>query len=141
MRDIPIIASGLAAFVALVTLPFWYNAMAGQPARLELTKPAAARKCVAPVDVMRRTHMEMLIAWRDRSIRGGTHDISLTHTCLEQCHGSKTEFCDRCHTYVGLQGPDCWSCHSSSTGFSLSQAGRLPMPQTSSLPHTERSRQ
>lgn len=121
MRDLPAILGGLAAFVAAVTLPFWYNAIKQAPRRLNLPRPAAASQCIAPPDVMRRSHMEMLNAWRDRRVRDGVrtatgmdgqvYTIALTHTCLEQCHGSKAEFCDRCHAYVGLKGPDCWSCH------------------------------
>ena len=67
---------------------------------------------------MRADHMQLLVAWRDESVRqaqttyvasdGKKYDISLTGTCLK-CH-SKEKFCDRCHSYAGVQ-PNCWSCH------------------------------
>jgi hypothetical protein len=122
MRDRPIIVSGLALLLAGVTFPFWYNAMAAPSARaLTVKLPRTARQCVEPAETMRATHMRMLSAWRDRKVResqrtynstGGTkYEISLTETCLKQCHESKADFCDRCHAYVGLTGPYCWDCH------------------------------
>jgi len=120
MSDRPIIASGLAAFIAIATLPFWYNAFANRLGRLDLAH-ADGKQCVAPVEVMRRSHMNLLHEWRDLRVRDGVrtqagpggriYDISLNRTCVDQCHHNKAEFCDRCHTYVGLKGPDCWSCH------------------------------
>lgn len=75
--------------------------------------------CVAPPDVMRRTHMQMLEHRRDRTVhlgvRGG--DEALTR-CIE-CHASKTTgaaigsreaFCQSCHDYVGVK-LDCFECH------------------------------
>jgi hypothetical protein len=121
MSDRPLILGGLAAFLAVVALPFWYNAAAKASGRLELQRPAAARQCVADAGWMRRSHMQMLNAWRTGRVREGirtqagaggqVYDISLTGTCLNQCHGPKTEFCDRCHAYLGLSGPHCWDCH------------------------------
>jgi hypothetical protein len=120
MSDRPIIASGVAAFLAIATLPFWYNAFANRPSRLNLA-PADGKRCVAPVEVMRRSHMNLLHKWRDLQVRDGVrsqagsggraYDIALNRTCVDQCHHNKAEFCDRCHTYVGLKGPDCWNCH------------------------------
>ncbi len=34
---------------------------------------------------------------------------SLQTTCLD-CHDNKSQFCDQCHEYVGLD-PYCWDCH------------------------------
>jgi len=126
MRERLLILSGLVVFLALVTLPFWYNAAAKASATLELKRPAAATQCVADTAFMRRSHMEMLNAWRDRRVREGIRtqpasggrvfDISLTGTCLEECHGSRADFCDRCHNYVGLSGPYCWDCHNAPAG-------------------------
>lgn len=119
MRDLPIILAGLAAFLGVATLPFWYNALTATPGRLQLQRPVAAKQCVLPVETMRRSHMDMLNAWRDRKVRDGIltqagYEISLTHTCLEQCHRNKAEFCDRCHAYVGAKNPPCFDCHTSS---------------------------
>jgi hypothetical protein len=120
MRDRPVILAGLAAFLVLGTLPFWYNAMARTSGRPKLERPAA-RQCVLPTAIMRRSHMEMLNAWRDRKVRDGirtqtgtdgrVYEISLTGTCLQQCHQNNTGFCDSCHTYVGLKNPNCFDCH------------------------------
>jgi hypothetical protein len=120
MRDRPVILSGLALFLLAVTFPFWYNAAAAKTT-LNLKLPRVAKQCVEPAARMRASHMRMLSDWRDRKVResvrtytnsGGTrYQISLTQTCLTQCHENKTEFCDRCHTYVGLSGPYCWDCH------------------------------
>ena len=144
MRDLPIILCGLAAFLALATLPFWYNAMAKTSGRVDLERPAAAKQCVLPTAEMRRSHMAMLIEWRDRRVRDGirtqpgaggqVYEISLTHTCLEQCHRNKAEFCDRCHAYVGLQGPDCFGCHNApldtASQVTAHRAGETACPTT-----------
>lgn len=121
MRDKPWIYGGLAVFLALVTFPMWYNTARGVTARPpDLKLPAAAKQCVMPVSYMRSSHMEFLMAWREglrRGVRtfhapdGASYDVSLTKTCLEQCHGPRAQFCDRCHTYTGVQGPYCWDCH------------------------------
>jgi hypothetical protein len=143
MRDLPIVLSGLAAFLALATLPCWYNAMAKTAGRPAIERTSAAKQCVLPIEEMRRFHMTMLIAWRDHRVRDGqAYEISLTHTCLEQCHRNTTEFCDNCHTYVGLKGPDCFECHVGQDGI-LRRIGnpprrRLPTgAQAASLPHRE----
>jgi len=80
--------------------------------------------CVAPPEVMRRTHMEMLKHRRDRTVHQGVRggDESLTR-CLE-CHASKTTgaaigapdaFCQSCHDYVGVK-LDCFDCHQGRPG-------------------------
>lgn len=121
MHDRWWIVAGLAAFVALITAPFWAAATAAKTgtAAPKLTLPANQRECVAPAAYMRRSHMQLLIHWREDVVRrndrqyvaynGRIFDKSLTRTCLG-CH-SKAEFCDRCHTYSGVSAPSCWSCH------------------------------
>lgn len=122
MRDRPLILGGLGLFLALVTFPFWYNVARGKTARPpDIKLPAEARQCVAPAAYMKASHMELLSQWRDDVVRrqirtyvahdGKTYEISLTRTCLAQCHTGKEEFCDRCHTYAGVKGPYCWDCH------------------------------
>jgi hypothetical protein len=122
MRDRPLILGGLGLFLALVTLPFWYNLALGKTAKgPDIKLPAPGRQCVAPVAYMRASHMDLLSTWRNDVVRRGvrtfaapdgkTYDMSLTRTCLNECHTSKAEFCDRCHTYVGVRGPYCWDCH------------------------------
>jgi hypothetical protein len=108
-------------FLALVTLPVWYQAAVGaettEPPKLEPV--AGGDECVAPSRYMRALHMDLLNVWRDEAVRDGDrtyvgvggieYEKSLTGTCLD-CHSSKEAFCDRCHEYVGVD-PHCWECH------------------------------
>jgi len=83
-----------------------------------------ATVCVAPPEVMRRTHMEMLKHRRERTVHEGVRggDNALTR-CLE-CHagrttgaavGSADAFCQSCHDYVGVK-LDCFDCHQGKPG-------------------------
>jgi [DsrC]-trisulfide reductase subunit J len=122
MRDRGIIWSGLAIFLALATFPVWHNLSAAVTSKgPNPSLPAAARQCVAPVAYMKTSHMRLLLDWRERVVRQGGreftafngqhYNMSLTSTCLEQCHTSgKAEFCDRCHNYSAVSVP-CWDCH------------------------------
>jgi len=86
-----------------------------------LTLPEKETQCVAPLDYKKSSHMQLLSSWRDDRVRndvrtytafnGKSYSVALTGTCLNQCHTKKSEFCDRCHTYVGVQGPYCMDCH------------------------------
>ncbi len=119
MRDRFLIVAGLAAFLVFITFPAWYGRAAGTtslPPTLKL--PEKEKQCVAPVGTMRRSHMQMLINWREEAVRQGirtftaadgkVYRISLTGTCLG-CH-DKQGFCDRCHNYAAVK-PVCWDCH------------------------------
>ena len=114
------IITGLVIFLALITLPFWYNQASGEAGvKPEPKIETEASACVAPVEYMRSSHMVMLNEWRDMAVRGGNrvyeapdgkkHEMSLSNTCLE-CHSNREEFCQQCHDYVGV-GPYCWDCH------------------------------
>ena len=120
MRDRGWILAGLVVFLGLITFPAWYNSATGTTAQApELKKAVKGETCVAPVDYMRVSHMDLLMEWRDDVVRndkrtyasddGKTYNISLTATCLE-CHDSKADFCDKCHDYAGVT-PYCWDCH------------------------------
>jgi hypothetical protein len=122
MRDKFLIYAGLLAFLLLVTAPFTFNLAGGLTGKApEVPLPASEKQCVAPADYMRNSHMQLLSSWRDDRVRrnvktwtshdGKTYTISLTNTCLKSCHTSKQDFCDRCHSYVGVQGPYCMDCH------------------------------
>jgi hypothetical protein len=124
MRERSLIFGGLAIFLALFTYPLWHAAAVGTEAKApQLQLPRNERECVAPVPYMRAEHMQLLIEWRENAVRGGVrqvfatngkrYDASLTRTCLGQCH-SRSEFCDRCHTYAGVSAPSCWQCHNES---------------------------
>ncbi len=122
MRDQPIIYAGLAVFLGVITFPITYGISAGKTSRPpELKLPVNAKQCVASVEYMRASHMTLLLDWRESVVRNGvrtyraadgrTFDMSLTRTCLQQCHTNKAEFCDRCHNYVAVKGPYCMDCH------------------------------
>jgi len=128
MRDRGLIVGGLIVFLGLIAFPIWYN-LAGGPAAAqppEIPLPVSEKECVAPTAYMKTSHMNLLIAWRDAVVRqdmrtftafnGRTYNMSLSNTCLQQCHTSKADFCDRCHTYSGVKTPYCWDCHVDPTG-------------------------
>lgn len=113
---------GLLVFLVVGTFPIWYNLASDQSSRgLALHLPAKDKECVAPVAYMKTSHMKLLGEWRDRAVRdnqrtysaynGKIYAISLTGTCLRQCHTSRADFCDRCHAYSGVADPYCWDCH------------------------------
>ncbi len=108
MRDRPLIYAGLAVFLALFTFPLWRNFAAGATTKGPGdVLPRNAKECVAPAAYMRTSHMKLLLDWRNQAVRlnnrefvaynGKIYNRSLTATCLEQCHGEKAQFCDRCH--------------------------------------------
>ena len=121
MRDKTKIALGVMIFLGLIALPFIYNRATGKSGyRPELVKPPGGEKqCVRETSYMRTSHMDLLNSWRDEYVRQGKiyHTMpdgkkvlkSLSNTCLG-CHKNKSEFCDRCHSYSGVD-PYCWDCH------------------------------
>ncbi len=117
---------GLIIFAAFFTFPFYYNL--GQVNAKPEPKidtpviqalPAAQKHCVESKEFMRAEHMQLLNQWRDTAVRDGNrifegmngtkYYISLQNTCM-RCHSNKKEFCDKCHTYMGVR-PYCWDCH------------------------------
>jgi hypothetical protein len=124
MYDAGKILAGLAAFVVILTLPFWYPAAGGKGARPELVMPQAEKKCVESREFMRDSHMDLLNRWRDAVVREGgheyvsdsgvRHEMSFTKTCMK-CHSDREKFCDRCHLYVAMK-PFCWDCHPAPQG-------------------------
>ncbi len=123
MYDAGKIITGLIIFIALFASPIWYDAISGKEAlkQPELILPSRAdqKECVLSAEYMRSNHMELLNDWRFRVVRQGerkfitaghkTVDMSLSKTCFN-CHTNTTQFCDRCHNYVGVS-PYCWECH------------------------------
>jgi hypothetical protein len=122
MRDRSLIYIGLFLFLGVITLPFTYNLAAGKTAHPpDLKLPEHEKQCVAPVEYMKSSHMQLLLDWRESAVRrnlreytafdGKTYRIGLTGTCLERCHTNKEDFCNRCHNYMGVQEPYCMNCH------------------------------
>jgi len=111
---------GLLVFAALLLFPVWYNLASSSPTGLpELGKPVKGERCLLDTEQMRADHMALLDDWRDLVVRDGVRtytnphgedfEMSLSHTCLD-CHADKAAFCDRCHTFMGVE-PYCWDCH------------------------------
>ena len=97
MRERVLIGTGLALFLALFTYPVWWAAASGtRAAAPQLQLPQHASACVAPASFMRASHMQLLSSWRNDAVRRGVHkfrspdgrvyDVSLSGTCLGQCH-------------------------------------------------------
>jgi hypothetical protein len=119
---------GLAIFVGLFTLPFWYNMGKAAPApEAKIDTPViqqmAVKQCILPKEAMRTEHMQLLNDWRTWVVRDGlstyvaadgkTYTMSLQNECMK-CHSNKSQFCDTCHSYAGMQVgsvPYCWTCH------------------------------
>ena len=124
MKDKPFILGGLVVFVVFVTTPIWRGIATRKIALAapEIKLPVQGKQCVAPVSYMRTSHMRLLDEWREGVVRteqrkyiaynGKVYEKSLTKTCLSACHGSRQEFCDRCHSYSGVSALNCWKCHS-----------------------------
>lgn len=115
-----LIAAGVAVLALAGTAVHAQSGRVPVP-KLEVDKSTT---CVAPPEVMRRTHAQMLKERKFRTVhlgvRGG--DEALTR-CLE-CHaskstgaavGSRDAFCQACHDYVGVR-LDCFGCHQGRPG-------------------------
>lgn len=112
------IVTGLVLFIGFVTYPIWHS-VGRANAIPELKKPVLEKKCIEPATSMRASHMQILDDWRNTVVRDGErtlvevggkkYDKSLQNSCMK-CHTSKKEFCDKCHTYAGVN-PYCWTCH------------------------------
>ena len=93
------------------------------PTLAEVPKPAVAianpGQCVAPADVMRRNHMDLLKHQRDRTLRQGERGAKYSLNACIECHASKENgsvlgarenFCESCHSYIAVK-LDCFECH------------------------------
>ena len=120
MYDSGKVITGLVVAVILLTFPFWFSIIQGKSGYVpEPELPKDQTNCVESKEYMRAYHMDLLNRWRDAVVRDGQrvyvstngqrHEMSLSNTCM-QCHVSKTDFCDSCHNYVGVD-PYCWDCH------------------------------
>jgi hypothetical protein len=124
-RRLRLLAAALVAVLAAAA-----PAHAGVP--LPVLKVDKGTTCVAPPEVMRRTHMDMLKHGRDKTvhqgIRGGDDSLN---GCLS-CHarptggaaiGSPDAFCQSCHDYAGIR-LDCFDCHQGKPGAAAKPGGK-----------------
>ncbi len=133
MRSRTLILGGLALCLGAFTWPAWRTLASAPPVPPDLARPAQATRCVAPTDYMRASHMVLLGQWREAVVRNGvrtytaadgrTFRMSLTGTCLRQCHTDKRKFCDRCHDYADVR-PTCWDCHLDGSGEPAAGSGQ-----------------
>jgi len=119
---------GLIIFIVLATFPVWLtHGKAVPPPDPKIDTPVIAamakKQCVLSKEEMITGHMQLLNEWRTQVVRDGkrvyvakddkTYEMSLQNECMK-CHSNKTQFCDQCHNYAGLQkdaDPYCWNCH------------------------------
>lgn len=123
------VIAGLAIFVLLVTFPIWFNGLDAGEQPIIQPPPGGEQACVAPGEVMRATHMQLLNEWRDDVLRnsnramvtvaGKEYGKGLQLACME-CHSNKAQFCDTCHEYAAVQ-PTCWDCHLSPAAIKEAQ--------------------
>ncbi|VAX19075.1 hypothetical protein MNBD_NITROSPINAE02-1308 [hydrothermal vent metagenome] len=106
-RNSGIIASVL--FLIILAFPLYYNVFAGAPPapEIKVDKPG---KCIAETSWMRSNHMKMLMHTRDNVVREGFRETNHGIQGCRSCHEKRSEFCDKCHEYIGVQ-PECWNCH------------------------------
>ena len=75
--------------------------------------------CVAPTAEMRRNHMKLLFAQRDRTMHEGIRTARFSLKNCVDCHASRKTgsvlgeegFCSSCHAYASVS-IDCFECHS-----------------------------
>jgi len=114
----------LVVFLAIVLTPLFVNlghvdAVPTPSLDTPQIDNMASKQCVESTEFMRAEHMQMLDTWRTEAVRDGAvsytsstgqvYEVSLQNGCLE-CHSNRSEFCDSCHNYVGVD-PNCWDCH------------------------------
>ena len=124
-----LIITGIVIFLGLVFFPFYYNiGKVNAKPEPKLDTPVikaweakyGKKECIESRHFMRREHMVLLNNWRDAVVRennrqyrsetsGKQFKMSLQNECMN-CHSSKKNFCDECHTYMSVK-PFCWDCH------------------------------
>ena len=113
------IAAGI--MVGLLVAIAGYAGTAEKPAgrvAMPVVKIERGEKCVAPVEEMRRNHMNMLLHQRDRTVHQGLRETRHSLKGCIDCHASektgsvlgKEGFCSSCHTYASVK-IDCFECH------------------------------
>ncbi|OOG22496.1 hypothetical protein B1C78_14845 [Thioalkalivibrio denitrificans] len=79
---------------------------------------ARGDQCVEPVEVIRRDHMTILKAEKDRAVNLGVRNPDHSIRGCVNCHVSPTasrddpatHFCLNCHTFTAVR-MDCFQCH------------------------------
>lgn len=118
MYDTGKIISGIIIFLAIFTLPLWWQMGKAAPVP-KPQLPTKEKHCIESKEYMRTSHMQLLDTWRNNVVRdagriyvglnGKKYNMSLNNDCMA-CHKDKAKFCDKCHNYLGVD-PYCWDCH------------------------------
>jgi len=100
MHDAAKIVAG-SSLAAVMTSPFWYNALTAAPAAVPALAPPpnGSKEWRRARAYMRANHMDLLNEWRDLVVRAGQRDyvsttngrafdMSLSRTCLD-CHSNR----------------------------------------------------
>lgn len=105
------------------------GAIAGERVSLPKYPQPVGEKCVEPVDIMRREHMNFILHQRDKTVYEGIRGITARHSlkgCID-CHAgyddqgkalpinAKGQFCESCHSYTAVK-IDCFGCHRTTPG-------------------------
>jgi len=94
-----------------------------------IEKATAGTQCVAPPEVMRRSHMDFLKHQRDDTVHGGIRGAKFSLKGCIECHasrqtgsviGAQTNFCVSCHSYAAVK-IDCFGCHTGKSGATVAQ--------------------
>lgn len=118
-----LVALGLILFVLLFTFPVLMNlgksVTSTQPPSLLQDQKAmqelADKLGVKNIDEFRERHKQVLAEWKDSVVRDGKR-IYVTKDGREipislQNLASQPQYCNACHDYVGIEKPNCWTCH------------------------------
>ncbi len=118
-----LVALGLILFVLLFTFPVLMNlgksVTKTQPPSLLQDQTAmqelADKLGVKNIDEFRERHKQVLAEWKDSVVRDGKR-IYVTKDGREipislQNLASQPQYCNECHDYVGIEKPNCWTCH------------------------------
>jgi hypothetical protein len=108
------------ALVATLAIPAGVSAGVDKP----ILEKASRGPCIAPPEVMRREHPQMLLHQRVKTVHQGIVGAKVSLEKCVACHASKQtgsvaaspqDFCQSCHAYAGVK-LDCFECHASRPG-------------------------
>lgn len=128
----------LIIFLVILIFPIIYNQVTGKTVnpKLELEKAATSeKKCKVGHfigDMTKEEDRNYIIknhgdiishagilpgvkkSVRDQAVRQGKANVNGLQGCIE-CHQTRTKFCEKCHTYAGVQKANnhtgCFACH------------------------------
>ena len=102
---------------------------AGRTPKPVVEPAVTGTQCVAPPEVMRRSHMDFLKHQRDDTVHGGIRGAKYSLKACIDCHASRqtgsvtkaeTNFCVSCHSYAAVK-IDCFGCHASKPAVAVAQ--------------------